>query len=50
MRQVCSVLAGYVWDKNTPYVTQADRALVALTKVLEGMLRAAAKKAASAGL
>ena len=50
MRQVCSVLAGYVWDKNNPYVTQADRALVALTKVLEGMQRSAAKKTASASL
>ena len=50
MRQVCSVLAGYVWDKSNPYVSQADRALMALTKVLGGLQRAAAKKAASAGL
>ena len=50
MRQVCSVLAGYVWDKSNPYVSQADRALMALTKVLGGLQRAAARKAASAGL
>ena len=34
MRQVCSVLAGYVWDKSNPYVTQADRALGLLAKIL----------------
>jgi flavin-dependent dehydrogenase len=34
MRQVCSVLAGYVWDKTNPYVTQADRALGLLVKIL----------------
>ena len=36
MRQVCSVLAGYVWDKTNPYVTQADRALGLLAKILNG--------------
>ncbi len=36
MRQVCSVLAGYVWDKSNPYVTQADRALGLLAKILNG--------------
>ena len=36
MRQVCSVLAGYVWDKTNPYVTQADRALGLLAKILSG--------------
>ena len=36
MRQVCSVLAGYVWDKSNPYVTQADRALGLLAKILSG--------------
>ena len=34
MRQICSVLAGYVWDKSNPYVTQADRALGLLAKIL----------------
>jgi len=36
MRQVCSVLAGYVWDKTNPYVTQAERALGLLAKILAG--------------
>jgi flavin-dependent dehydrogenase len=36
MRQVCSVLAGYVWDKSNPYVAQADRALTLLAKILGG--------------
>ncbi|MGA9877110.1 MAG: tryptophan 7-halogenase [Solirubrobacteraceae bacterium] len=35
MRQVCSVLAGYVWDKTNPYVTQADRALGLLARILK---------------
>jgi flavin-dependent dehydrogenase len=34
MRQICSVLAGYVWDKSNPYVVQADRALGLLAKIL----------------
>jgi flavin-dependent dehydrogenase len=33
MRQICSVLAGYVWDKSNPYVAQADRALRALARI-----------------
>lgn len=33
MRQICSVLAGYVWDKSNPYVVQADRALRALATI-----------------
>lgn len=36
MRQVCSVLAGYVWDKSNPYVAQAERALALLAKILGG--------------
>lgn len=39
MRQICSVLAGYVWDKNNPYVAQADRALPLLAKVIQGQAR-----------
>ena len=50
MRQVCSVLAGYVWDQSNPYVSQADRALAALAKVLTGMERANARKTESARL
>lgn len=34
MRQICSVLAGYVWDRSNPYVTQADRALPLLAKIV----------------
>ncbi len=41
MRQICSVLAGYVWDKSNPYVTQADRALGLLAKISGTMARAA---------
>jgi flavin-dependent dehydrogenase len=33
MRQICSVLAGYVWDKSNPYVAQPDRALGLLSKI-----------------
>ena len=33
MRQICSVLAGYVWDKSNPYVAQADRALRVLATI-----------------
>ncbi len=36
MRQICSVLAGYVWDKSNPYVMQAERALGLLAKILAG--------------
>ena len=41
MRQICSVLAGYVWDKSNPYVAQADRALGLLAKISGGTARAA---------
>jgi flavin-dependent dehydrogenase len=34
MKQICSVLAGYVWDRSNPYVAQADRALPLLAKVI----------------
>ena len=43
MRQVCSVLAGYVWDKTNPYVAQADRALGLLAKILRSQSAAARK-------
>jgi 2-polyprenyl-6-methoxyphenol hydroxylase-like FAD-dependent oxidoreductase len=43
MRQICSVLAGYVWDKSNPYVRQADRALSALAHILGGGSQAAAR-------
>jgi flavin-dependent dehydrogenase len=34
MRQICSVLAGYVWDRSNPYVAQADRALGLLVQII----------------
>jgi hypothetical protein len=46
MRQVCSVLAGYVWDKSNPYVAQPRRALPLLAKIVQGRNRSEA----SAGL
>ncbi len=33
-KQICSVLAGYVWDKNNPYVKRHDRAIRALANVI----------------
>jgi flavin-dependent dehydrogenase len=39
MRQICSVLAGYVWDKSNPYVSQAERALGLLAKILKSQTR-----------
>jgi flavin-dependent dehydrogenase len=41
MRQVCSVLAGYVWDMSNPYVCQPERALPLLAQIVQG--RAAAR-------
>jgi flavin-dependent dehydrogenase len=34
-KQICSVLAGYVWDTDNPYVKNHDRALKSLVKVLK---------------
>ncbi|RDU56712.1 NAD(P)/FAD-dependent oxidoreductase [Helicobacter sp. MIT 99-5507] len=31
-RQICSILAGYAWDKNNPYATRSDEALDVLAK------------------
>lgn len=33
--QICSVLAGYVWDLSNPFVKKHDTALKALAKVIE---------------
>ncbi len=33
-RQVCSVLAGYVWDQSNPFVTQAGRKLKQVGRLL----------------
>ena len=39
MRQICSVLAGYVWDKSNPYVAQPERALPLLAKIVRGKMQ-----------
>jgi len=39
MRQICSVLAGYVWDLSNPYVTQPERALPLLARVVQARAR-----------
>jgi 2-polyprenyl-6-methoxyphenol hydroxylase-like FAD-dependent oxidoreductase len=41
MRQVCSVLAGYVWDKDNPYVCQPERALPLLAQIVRARAQAA---------
>lgn len=33
-RQICSVLAGYVWDTNNPFVKKHDRAVKSLAEVI----------------
>ena len=35
MRQICSVLAGYVWDRSNPFVVQPERALPLLAKIVQ---------------
>lgn len=35
MRQICSVLAGYVWDQSNPYVAQPERALPVLARIVQ---------------
>lgn len=42
MEQICSVLAGYVWDKSNPYVAQPERALALLAKIVRSKSKAAA--------
>lgn len=34
-RQICSVLAGYVWDKTNPFVKNHDRLVKTLAKVID---------------
>lgn len=33
--QICSVLAGYVWDESNPFITKQDKVLKNLLKVIE---------------
>jgi hypothetical protein len=40
MRQICSVLAGYVWDKSNPYVAQPERALPLLARIVKSQAAA----------
>ena len=42
MRQICSVLAGYVWDKSNPYVAQPERALPLLSQIVKAKNKTAA--------
>jgi flavin-dependent dehydrogenase len=42
MRQICSVLAGYVWDAANPYAVQPKRALPLLARIVSGQAPAAA--------
>jgi len=39
--KICSVLAGYVWDMDNPYVTKHDKAVKALAEVID--IRSAVK-------
>lgn len=39
-KQICSVLAGYVWDMNNPYVKKHDRAVTVLAEVIRGQKEA----------
>jgi len=34
-KQICSVLAGYVWDQTNPFVKKHNRALKALADVIK---------------
>jgi hypothetical protein len=34
-RQICSVLAGYVWDQSNTFVRQHERAIAKLAKVID---------------
>lgn len=34
-RQICSVLAGYVWDEKNPYVRKHKRAIGSLSKIVQ---------------
>ena len=33
-KQICSVLAGYVWDLNNPFVKKHDRAVKSLADII----------------
>lgn len=35
MKQICSVLAGYVWDDNNPFVKRHEKLVTSLARVIE---------------
>ena len=35
MKQICSVLAGYVWDDTNPFVKKHDKLVTSLARVIE---------------
>ncbi|MNL34866.1 hypothetical protein D3C87_1568610 [compost metagenome] len=35
-KMICSVLAGYAWDKKNPYVVESDRAVSTLAEICGG--------------
>lgn len=35
MKQICSVLAGYVWDDNNPFVKKHEKLVTSLARVIE---------------
>jgi flavin-dependent dehydrogenase len=37
MKQICSVLAGYVWDLDNPYAAQPERAIPLLSTIVKGL-------------
>lgn len=42
-KQICSVLAGYVWDMSNPYVKKHDRAVTVLAEVIRSQKEANVK-------
>jgi len=45
MRQICSVLAGHVWDSTNPYAAQPPRALPLLSRIIQARARITATEA-----
>lgn len=39
-KQICSVLAGYVWDQSNPYVRKHNRAITVLSQVIKSQKEA----------
>jgi len=45
-KQICSVLAGYVWDMENPFVKKHERAVSTLAKIIRMQKASAAEEAA----